>query len=129
MSDLQTKKERFKNALKRLEDAVASYEKLPDDVKKDGVIQRFEFCTELSWKTIRAYLIDQGAAEMRGPKAVLREAYEFEIIDDEKIWIAVLDDRNLTSHVYDEKTADEIFSRICGNYLPVFKKLSEFFSE
>ena len=30
----------------------------------------------------------------------------------------MLNDRNLTSHVYDEGTAGEIFARIRANYVP-----------
>lgn len=129
MSDLVTKKEKLKNAVQRLDEAVEYYKESPNDIKRDGAIQRFEFCAELSWKTIRLYLIDQGFLDVKGPKSVLREAYSYDIIDDEDVWIAILDDRNLTSHVYDEKTADEIFQRIKNEYLPVFKKLSEFLSE
>ena len=129
MSDLMTKKEKLKNAVQRLEEAIDCYKKSPDDVKRDGVIQRFEFCEELSWKTLRLYLIDQGFSDLKSPKSVLREAYAYEIIDDEDVWITIMNDRNLTSHIYDEKTAEEIFNRICTKHLPVLKKLSIFLSE
>lgn len=94
-----------------------------------GAIQRFEFCIELAWKTIREYLLDQGFSDLNSPKSVMREAYAYHVIDDEKLWISALGDRNLTSHVYDEKTADDIYLRICGSYIHIFKKLIDKLSE
>ena len=82
---------------------------------------------ELAWKTTREYLIEQGFAELNSPKAVMREAYASPIIDSQELWISALNDRNLTSHVYDEKTSNEVFSRICGSYVPLLKKLDELF--
>lgn len=129
MSDLETKKENFKKALASLEEFIADYKATPKKSIRGGIIQGFEICWEVGWKTLRAYLIDQGITGMIGAKDVFREAYAYGIIDDEKIWEQSLKDRNLTSHTYDEKTAEKIFSRICNDYLPVFRKLCRFFSE
>ena len=43
-------------ALKRLSEAMEDYKKLALDSIRDGVIQRFQFCTELAWKTTREYV-------------------------------------------------------------------------
>ena len=45
-------------------------------------------------------------------------------INEEDLWIQMLDDRNVTSHTYDEPIAVEIYEHI-KNYFPEFKKLSE----
>lgn len=77
----------------------------------DGSIQRFEFCTELFWKTLKRILSDLGK-ETTYPKDILREAYQGFIIDDEDAWILILNDSNQTSHTYDETLADIIFQRL-----------------
>lgn len=86
----------------------------------DATIQRFEFTIELFWKLLKAILEEQGVLVVY-PKDVLKEAYKGNLVDDEKIWISILKDRNLTSHTYDEALADEVFQRI-RTYIPVFKK-------
>ena len=55
-------------ALARLEEALAAYDETPTTVVRDGVIQRFEFCTELAWKAAREYLLDQGHVRDQQPQ-------------------------------------------------------------
>lgn len=115
----------YQKAVSRLREAVSIYQKDPDDLKRDGLIQRFEFCCELAWKTCREYLIGLGYEEINGPKPVMREAFANHLIDDERIWIELLNDRNRTSHIYDEETAVEIGENIIEKYLAAFEKLVE----
>lgn len=129
MSDFHKKAANLERAVLRLQEAVAEYDKTKSDAVRDGSIQRFEFCMELAWKTARAYLLDQGFADLNSPKAVMREAYAYGILNNESVWINALTDRNLTSHVYDDKVADEIFSRIQTNYISILKELSQYFIE
>ena len=53
------------------------------------------------------------------------EAFKMGLIDDEKICLDMLDDRNLTAHIYDKETADEIFESIKNNYIPGIRKIIE----
>ena len=102
---------------------------MPLDSIRDGVIQRFEFCTELAWKTMREYLIDQGYTELNSPKAVVKQAFAFGMIQDQAAWIELLNDRNLTSHVYDESTAKLIFNRIEQQHLALFDEALAYMKE
>ena len=53
--------ENYNSALAQLEQAVAIYQKSQQDaLYRDGLIQRFEFTVELSWKSLKEYLEDQG---------------------------------------------------------------------
>jgi nucleotidyltransferase substrate binding protein (TIGR01987 family) len=81
----------------------------------DGTIQRFEFAFELFWKVVRRLLADQGV-EANSPKAVLQQAYRIGWLDDERTWLTLLEDRNLTSHTYREALAREIYSRIPAHH-------------
>jgi len=62
---------------------------------------------------------------LNSPKSVLREAYAANIIEDELVWLNMLKDRNLTSHIYDETTAVEISRRIQYEYLGAFQVLKQ----
>lgn len=120
MDRLHEKYEQFEAAVSRLREALEDYRSTPLSSIRDGVIQRFEFCAELAWKTMREYLLDQGYTEINSPKAVIRQAFAYGMIEDAEGWVRLMNDRNLTSHVYDEKTAEEIFRRIETVYLALF---------
>lgn len=123
------KRENYCKAVGRLREALHEYEAAPSDTMRDGVIQRFEFTTELAWKACREYLLEMGYAEVNGPKPVMREAFAHGIIKDETMWIDILNDRNLTSHVYKEQTANEIFEHIQMRYVEQFERLQQYFAE
>lgn len=120
-----SKKANFVRAVKRLEEAVKLCEENPCDFYFDALIQRFEFSTELAWKSCKEHLRDLGYTEVNGPKPVMREAFSAGLIEEDEIWISILSDRNLTSHIYDEETAREIAGRVMGDYLESFRKLME----
>ena len=120
MDRLHEKYEQFEAAVFRLREALEDYRSTPLSSVRDGVIQRVEVCAELAWKTMREYLLDPGFTEINSPKAVIRQAFAYGMIEDADGWVRLMNDRNLTSHVYDEKTAEEIFRRIETVYLALF---------
>ena len=118
MSKLESKLTNFSNALQRLKEAVAELERPnASDVVRDGVIQRFEFTYELAWKTTKIYLEDIGMVDINSPKAVIKEAYAQKLIANEENWLLMLNDRNLTSHMYREQVAVNIAERIASSYI------------
>lgn len=127
MNKKQEKLEKLIKAVDRLGEAIADYDSVKLDSVRDGVIQRFEFCTELAWKTLREHLIDQGYTEINSPKAVLKTAFADGLLNDEQGWLDVLNSRNITSHIYDEKTAVAVFEKISTVYYPLFKELLQKF--
>ena len=100
----------------------SAYATILDSIR-DGVIQRFEFCVELAWKTLREYLLDQGYTEINSPKSVMKQAFADGILDHEDGWLQLLDARNETSHIYDEATATTVFGNIRTIYVPLLKDL------
>lgn len=99
-------------ALDRL-DHVLARDLVADPGLVDSVIQRFEFCIELCWRMLKAALRLE-EVEATSPRATLREAYKMSWIDDEAMWLKMLDDRNLTPHTYKEEVALDVLSRIPG---------------
>ena len=126
MDKFTIKRENFESALLRLKEGLAGYEGASDpQLARDGIIQRFEFTCELAWKTARESLLEQGHVELNSPKAVMRQAFADGLVSDSDGWIGLLNDRNMTSHIYDENTADQIFQRIRTCHLPLFEGLLE----
>lgn len=87
-----------------------------DDLYLDGVIQRFEFCFELSWKLMKAYLSFEGI-EANSPRSSIRESFKIGLITEAEEWLDMLEKRNLSSHTYDEETAREIYQHISQKYI------------
>ena len=123
MSKFTEKYEKLISATARLKQAIADYDSLRLDSVRDGVIQRFEFCTELAWKTLREYLIEQGYTDINSPKSVMKTAFSDGLLKDETGWLEILEARNITSHVYDENTAATLFDNIKKIYTPLFEEL------
>lgn len=126
MSKLEAKLNNFNNALHRLKEADKEFNKQGvSDVVRDGFIQRFEFTYELAWKTTKVFLEDNGIVDINSPKAAIKEAYAQKLISNEKNWLLMLNDRNMTSHTYKEEIAAEIAQRISGRYIKEFELLLE----
>ena len=123
MSDLAAKYENLLSALARLAEGVAQLEP-GDDLRRDGVIQRFEFTLELTWKTLKACFEDEGLQNLTSPKSVLREAYAAGMIDDEALWLDMLRDRNLTTHIYKQEMAMEICANIKTRYVTALQSVA-----
>ena len=86
----------------------------------DAAMQRFEFTFELFWKNLKHLLATEGK-ETTFPKEALREAYAGRWIEDETLWLKMLQDRNLTSHTYRQDLAKEIYGRL-PSYLAAMLK-------
>lgn len=117
--------QRYQQALARLQEA--SERASLDDLARAGLIQYFEFSFELAWKTLKDYLAFQGVENIAGPRAVLKEAFQQGLISEGHIWIQALEDRNLSSHTYEEETAVEIEKSIREVYLPLLTQLADAF--
>lgn len=72
------------------------------DIYLDLLVKRFEFTFEMSWKAIKRYLEFVGLESCYNPRSCFKEAYQQRLLDNEQIWLEMIEMRNLTSHVYDE---------------------------
>src|SRR5687768_2507472 len=96
---------RFVKALNTLK---AGYKDNPSELERDGLIQRFEYTLELSWKTAKKVLFANGI-EVDTPKNVVRELGSLGWINNPETWIDYIEKRNEASHIYNEETAIEVF--------------------
>lgn len=103
------KLDELKNALFKLDEGIGQVN--PSQLEKDGILQRFEFTFELVWKVIQEFSQTQGV-EVVSPREAIRIGAQLGIIDTPEDWLIDLKNRNLTTHIYDEQTAREIFEQI-----------------
>lgn len=92
------------------------------DVERDALIQRFEFSFELLWKCAKEYLYVVEGIDAASPKKVIRCCRELGLLDDEQTREALqmADDRNLTTHTYDETFTQAVVERI-RRYAPLLQ--------
>ena len=117
----------FKRAYTLLQEANEQYQlKGLNQIEKEGMIQRFEFCFELGWKTIKDYLEKQGMVlKMKVPSEVIKEAAASKLIENGELWMQALDDRNSMSHNYDFQKFENVLKNIKNHYMTCFKNLYE----
>ena len=82
----------------------------------EGTIQRFKCVIEPLWKAFTRILEREGI-QVSTPRESIKQAYQVGWIEDEEAWLAMLRDRNETSHVYDEATARRIYESIKRNFV------------
>lgn len=64
--------------------------------ERQGLIKAFEYCFELGWNTLRDLLL----------------AFRVGLIGDGEAWLAMVQDRNLTSHTYNRSTAEQVSQQV-----------------
>ena len=123
MSDyFEEKLATFEQALKTFNEALLQK---PSQLERDGAIQRFEYCYDLAWKTLKRYLEKQGLIDLNSPKSVFTAAYAEKLIDDELIWVTIIARRNLSVHTYNQKLADSLFAELPLYYNAMFLLLQK----
>ena len=100
----------------------------PSVVERAGLIQFFEITFELSWKLLKDYLESQEVI-VKFPRDVIKNAFQYEIIEEGDTWMNMLGDRNLTVHTYNETRAVEIETKIRTAFFPAIGTLYECMKE
>lgn len=119
----------LEKALGQLSDALVSPVK--GNLEKAGCIQYFEFCFELTWKSIKVIVENQGISDCASPKAALKRAFALHWIDREELWLEMLSARNRMSHTYNADEALKIYDRLrdyeqaMGKLLSIMKTQEE----
>ncbi len=114
-------KQRFSNYKK----ALAQLKKFIDkgelsELEMQGLIKAFEFTYELAWNVMKDFMEYQGSTGLIGSRDTIREAFKVEIITDGEGWMDMLKKRNLTTHTYNEDTAQEVVDAVFQVYYALF---------
>lgn len=111
--------ERLKERVKIAEQALKTFAELtqikePTRIERDAMIQRFEYSFEAIWKAVKRYLYIVEGIEVNSPKSTIRASFDIMLLTEvqAKQAMVMADDRNLTSHTYNEGLADELLMRM-----------------
>lgn len=123
MRSVEFKYMNLKKAYLRLKEVSDMYDG-KNDIIRDSLIQRFEFTYELTHKTLKEFMKYLGVTlENSFPRTIYKKAYVNNLISDDSVWINLLEDRNCTSHIYNESLVDEIAKRIVDKYVDAIGEL------
>ena len=118
--------ENYKKALTQLKEAIELIKtRKLSNLEKQGTIQAFEYTHELAWKLLKDFLEYKGNTDIYGSKDAVRNAFKLGILENGEIWMQMIKSRNITSHTYDEYTADEIILLIKDIYFDEFEKFEK----
>jgi len=116
-------KQRFENFEKAFHLLERSLEiKNPSEAERGGIIQFYEMTFELAWKVMKDYLEAEGITT-KSPRETIKSAFQVEVIENGHHWIDALEDRNLTTHTYDEETATLVEEKIRSEYFQLLAHL------
>ena len=101
--------ERYKNALSDKNTDLETREE-----RRDSLIKRFELTYDLLWKYLREYMITMHSVIADSPRKVFQECLSLGLTNREetKELIDLIEDRNLTTHVYDIELANQVAADI-----------------
>ena len=120
-------KQRFENYQKSLVQLDIGLKiESPSNIEEQGIIKAFELTFELAWKTLKDYLESQGV-EAKFPREVIKSSFENGLIANGEMWLEMLGNRNLLSHVYNQTQADSILELIKQKYTQQLRQLQNFF--
>ncbi len=120
-------KQRFQNfekAFFRLKEAVELNS--PSELERNGIVQRFEFTLELTWKTLKDFLEEKKFSFNPSPKDTFRLAQQSGFIDYAQELIDGLELRNVLSHDYSGEKFLESEILFRTKLYPTIEKLYHF---
>ena len=105
----------FSRALKRFTEALDKKGELEregyGDIFLDLAVKRFEFTYEMAWKSIKRYL-DYAGIGVTYPRACFKEAFSQGLINEEQVWLEMIERRNQSSHIYNQDEISGILLRL-----------------
>ena len=120
----------FDRGLMLIRDALARGPSALSPLEREGLIKRFEFTFELTWKTVKDFLEASGLIiSPVTPRQVIKDAFAAKVLSDGQVWIDMLDHRNLLSHNYAFTVFEEAVDALAARYLPAIESLHDFLME
>lgn len=138
MNNKDTKDVRWKQRFDNYKKALITLEKVKqqtedtscnqdrEETNQMALIQSFEFVFELGWKTMKDFLKEEGYKEVVSPRAVIKQFFANDYIKDGEMWLRALNDRNRTTHIYDEEEIKNVAELIKTEYYEIFNELKKF---
>ncbi len=124
--------ERWQERLQNYKKSISNLEETIQCINQNGLnkiyimalVQAFEICFELGWKTMKDYLEYNGISS-ETPRETIKAAFSSNLIKDGQNWIEMMEARNKTSHTYKETFANELAKDILENYSVLLKNFEQ----
>ncbi len=110
--------DKLRRSFETLREAVLTAE---TTLEIDGTLQRFEYTFETFWKFLRI-LLEYHGFECRSPRSCIKTAFRVGFLGEEELFLDMLEDRDLTSHIYSEEESRKVFERIKNIYTRVLEE-------
>lgn len=124
-NNLQESYNTFRKAYLKLQEFIDKDDK--SEISQAAIIHAYEYTFELWWKIMQKYLEYVGTVQDYGPSATIKNAFQYNLIEDGQMWMDMLRDRNLTAHTYKEDVANDIYGRIISVHIKALKEFVEDF--
>ncbi|UJL45235.1 nucleotidyltransferase substrate binding protein [Virgibacillus sp. NKC19-16] len=91
---------------------------IPSTIERNAGFQRFKNSFESCWKAAKHYLYDIEGLDIGSPKGVIRSFREIGLLSENEtvLGLRMVNDRNMTVHMYNEELAVEIFGNLPQYY-------------
>ena len=124
-------KQRFQNYSKALQQLKKFIDKGAglNELEEQGMIQAFEYTFELAWNLIKDFYEYQGSGNIQGSRDAFRLAFNRGLISKGDSWMKMIESRTMTSHTYNEETADAIAKAVLEEYYSLFTDLFQTMEE
>lgn len=113
----------YKKALSQLNKFIDQGEL--NELEEQGLIQAFEYTHELAWNLLKDYFQYQGTQNIYGSRDATRLAFNVGLIEDGESWMDMIQDRNQTSHTYNQATAQAIANNVKSRFFELFVALRD----
>lgn len=120
----QQRLDNFTRALNELTEAVELSKQRPlSKLEQQGLIQAFEYNYELAWNSIKDFYQFQGETNIQGSRDAFRLAFQRGLVAEGELWMSMIKSRALTSHTYNQSTAQAVVQDILERYHPALAAL------
>jgi nucleotidyltransferase substrate binding protein (TIGR01987 family) len=108
----------FKKTIDNLDEVLNMKE---ENIVRDAAMKRFDLCFDTAWKLVKNLAKKEGI-ECYSPRQCFKVGFQLKLLGHDSEWVDMLEDRNLSAHLYKEEEAIKIYTRL-PEYLKSFKKL------
>lgn len=113
-SKLNTYKQAVEGFVRSLRIETSNFDEVVRDSIKNGQIQKFEYCAELTWKMVKRFLFLFAGLDTNSPKEAIKKLFLSKYIEQKnyEVLMEMIDDRNMLSHIYREEYFNKIYAKL-----------------
>ena len=111
---LNTYKQALEGFVRSLQIETSKFDEVVRDSIKNGQIQKFEYCSELTWKIAKRFLYLFAGLDTNSPKEAIKKLFLSRYVEqkDYEALMEMIEDRNMLSHIYRVEYFDKIHAKL-----------------